>query len=142
MLLLQAEKEIRHFTQKLHVKVVNKPRSPRSGIISYHLAPSRPPIFLVFQLPLTMLNLANFKIKFFPNTKRALTKTSLIFMEYCLKGNLVTASILTGGRNAHHRTPREPGGPAVRRGRSGPSLQRPRLLSLHAGGLLAGGGRL
>ena len=37
MLLLQAEKEIRHFTEKLHVQIVNKPRSPRCGIISKHL---------------------------------------------------------------------------------------------------------
>jgi hypothetical protein len=33
ILLLQAEKEIRHFTQKLHVQIENKPRSPRSETI-------------------------------------------------------------------------------------------------------------
>jgi len=31
--LLQAEPEIRHFTQKLHVQIENKPRSPRSETI-------------------------------------------------------------------------------------------------------------
>jgi hypothetical protein len=29
-LLLQAEQEIRHFTQKLHVQIENKPQSPQS----------------------------------------------------------------------------------------------------------------
>jgi hypothetical protein len=33
ILLLQAEKEIRHFAQKLHVQIENKPRSPRSETI-------------------------------------------------------------------------------------------------------------
>ncbi len=33
ILLLQAEKEIRHFTQKLHVQIIIKPRSPRSETI-------------------------------------------------------------------------------------------------------------
>jgi hypothetical protein len=33
ILLLQAETEMRHFTQKLHVQIENKPRSPRSEII-------------------------------------------------------------------------------------------------------------
>ncbi len=54
MLLLQAEKEIRLLTQKLHVQIVNKPRSPRSGIIPLHLTPSRPSIFLVSNYLLTI----------------------------------------------------------------------------------------
>jgi hypothetical protein len=33
-LLLQAETEIGHFTQKLHVQIENKPRSPWSETIS------------------------------------------------------------------------------------------------------------
>jgi hypothetical protein len=34
ILLLQAETEIRHFTQKLHVQIENKPRSPQFQIIT------------------------------------------------------------------------------------------------------------
>jgi hypothetical protein len=33
ILLLQAETEIRNFTQKLHVQIESKPRSPRSETI-------------------------------------------------------------------------------------------------------------
>jgi hypothetical protein len=63
MLLLQAEKEIRHFNQNLHVQIENKPRSPRFETIILDLTSSRLPFFSfppTFKLLLYFFHIAVF----------------------------------------------------------------------------------
>ncbi len=49
MLLLQAEKEIRHFIEKLHVQIVNKPRHGLASYPNIWLIPDPP----FFSFPIT-----------------------------------------------------------------------------------------